>query len=283
MEKINSLSRLYQLHSSFLKESKNIAFLVTALTHIIAISACLFSVTQADLLVVATQENAPIAMDFIIASQAEELPSTKHKPEEENLVEQKVVEQQAENNEQELVVKDEPKEAAPNTTEEIVTNIAALEKVKPIETIKPKNITKKQVSTKKVKKLEPTPEIATAQNQTSLKTQQLENAEAKRIAAQTQEARQTLLAALISEIEKAKHYPNAARKLGIEGVVNIIVQVDSAGNIVQSKLTNDNSPPLLQKAALATMEKVQRNWSKRANVNNQSLSVTIPIRYALKS
>lgn len=93
------------------------------------------------------------------------------------------------------------------------------------------------------------------------------------------QAKQTLMSYLVAQIEKYKKYPNAARKLGLEGVVHIAVTIGSGGNLLSIQTRGDALHPILQKAAAETVAKVRENWKQQGHM--APLSVVIPLRYSL--
>ena len=122
------------------------------------------------------------------------------------------------------------------------------------------------------KKMEPNPQAAApSPSATEIKPA------AQAVAAA--QAKQTLLSYLMAQIERHKRYPNAARKLRLEGVVHIAVAIDAGGNLASIRIDKADAHQMLQKAATETMEKVRENW--KAQATPQPVSVVIPLRYSL--
>ncbi|MDR3174964.1 MAG: TonB family protein [Desulfovibrio sp.] len=95
----------------------------------------------------------------------------------------------------------------------------------------------------------------------------------------SEEERQSLLSALIAAMERAKRYPAAARRLGLEGRVIAVVQIDGQGRISGVRIRKEQAHAVLEKAALDTMLLVQRNW--RPMPVREPMTLAIPVRYAI--
>ncbi len=99
--------------------------------------------------------------------------------------------------------------------------------------------------------------------------------------AATAEARQTLLSALIARIEREKRYPPAARRLGLEGVVQVEVRVDVQGRIISVRTREGQAHTVLEKATRETLQRVQEDWKPMPMP--EATTLNIPIRYSLKN
>jgi protein TonB len=95
----------------------------------------------------------------------------------------------------------------------------------------------------------------------------------------SKEERQSLLSALIAAMERAKRYPMAARRLGLEGRVIAVVQIDGQGRISEVRIQGGKAHAVLEKAALDTMLLVQRNW--RPMPVRKPMALAIPVRYSI--
>jgi protein TonB len=95
-----------------------------------------------------------------------------------------------------------------------------------------------------------------------------------------EEARQTLLSALIASLEREKRYPTAARRLGIEGRVIAEVRVDSKGPIISISVKSNTPQEMLERATLEALQRVRNKWSP-VQVP-ESMTLNIPILYSLK-
>jgi protein TonB len=95
------------------------------------------------------------------------------------------------------------------------------------------------------------------------------------------EARQTLLSALVARLEREKRYPTAARRLGIEGQVMAMVQVDSQGRIISVSARSGEEQAILEKATLDALQRVQAKWSPVPVP--EAMTLNIPIRYSLNN
>ncbi|SNS07384.1 outer membrane transport energization protein TonB [Humidesulfovibrio mexicanus] len=94
--------------------------------------------------------------------------------------------------------------------------------------------------------------------------------------------RDQLVAALIGRIERAKRYPFAARKAGIEGVVTMRVRIDEAGRIAEYSVRTDGAPHRwLCDAAVQTMAEVDPHLLPQGKMET-ALVVEVPIRFHLQ-
>lgn len=93
------------------------------------------------------------------------------------------------------------------------------------------------------------------------------------------QAQHNLLAYLHSQILRYKRYPNSARRLGLEGVVNINIKIDSNGHLVTARLMSKESHPILRDATLNIIKNLKKNWSQQMTA--KAINVTIPVRYLL--
>lgn len=96
-----------------------------------------------------------------------------------------------------------------------------------------------------------------------------------------EEARQTLLSALIARLEREKRYPVAARRLGLEGQVMAVVRVDAQGRITSVSANADEAQAVLERATLEALQRVQENW--KPTPVPEPMTLRIPVRYSLKN
>ena len=232
--------------SNLTRKSKHTGFAGMFLIHGSIICACLFMASQAN----TTLLPPPVeAIEFTLtepvaapAPVAEATPPPVQEPE------------------------PEPEQAPPSPVEEV----PVLKQVPP----KPKAEKPKPKVPKRVETTLPAPMSPTAPSAAV----EAERQAAARTAAV---ARQTLLSALIARIEKEKRYPNAARKLGLEGTVTVLVQVDASGRILSVRAKQGAAHSLLEKATMETLNKVQEKWTPVAVP--EAMTFSIPIRYDLKN
>lgn len=93
------------------------------------------------------------------------------------------------------------------------------------------------------------------------------------------QVRQTLLSYLVYQVEKYKHYPPAARRLSLEGKVDITVRVDTSGGITSINISQNGIHPILYKATQKTMRKVRQTWKKQPSP--QAMTLVVPLRFSL--
>jgi len=82
------------------------------------------------------------------------------------------------------------------------------------------------------------------------------------------------------EVGKALEYPESARKAGIEGMVDVALQIDEKGKIVASKIAKSLDPDC-DKAALEALKAVK--WKPALKKGKPvKVWVTVPVKFALK-
>lgn len=94
------------------------------------------------------------------------------------------------------------------------------------------------------------------------------------------QAQRTTLSFLMAQLERYKKYPMPARRLGLEGVVNVLVIIDGKGLLQDLRRADEKAHPILQKATDQMLAKVRANWKNQAA--GQAISIVIPIRYTLR-
>lgn len=96
----------------------------------------------------------------------------------------------------------------------------------------------------------------------------------------TGEQTQALLARVVEQLEKHKRYPQAARKLGLEGVVRLQVRFSPQGGMVHIRLLDSKAHAMLCKSGLESMRKVQELWA--AQPLERETVLDIAVRYTLE-
>lgn len=82
------------------------------------------------------------------------------------------------------------------------------------------------------------------------------------------------------EAVKFLKYPETARKAGISGMVEVALQIDKKGKIVDSKIAKSLDPEC-DKAALEALKSVSWNPAIK-NGKPVKVWVTVPVRFKLK-
>ncbi|MDR0499219.1 MAG: TonB family protein [Holophagales bacterium] len=96
-----------------------------------------------------------------------------------------------------------------------------------------------------------------------------------------EEAKQAVISVLVASLEREKRYPAAAHRLGIEGQVMALVRVDSQGRIVSTSAKGNEPEPMLERATLEALQRVQKKWTPMPLP--EPMTLNIPIRYNLEN
>jgi len=96
----------------------------------------------------------------------------------------------------------------------------------------------------------------------------------------TEKTKQAVLSLLIASLEREKRYPAAARRLGIEGQVMASVHLNSQGRIISASAKGSESEPMLERATLEALQRVQKKWLPIPLT--ESMILNVPIRYSLE-
>jgi len=131
-----------------------------------------------------------------------------------------------------------------------------------------------EVQSKPAQFVEPFPERASAPATAHRPEQGRESGTQK-----IEEAKQAVLSSLIAGLEREKRYPTAARRLGIEGQVTASVHLDSQGRIISASVKRNESEPMLERATVEALERVQKKWNPMPLP--EPMILNIPIRYNL--
>jgi protein TonB len=89
-----------------------------------------------------------------------------------------------------------------------------------------------------------------------------------------------IIAALVAAVEQHKRYPQAARRAGYEGIVQISVRIDRQGFIRGYELTGGSGRPLLDDAAVAIFRRIGDIRIASVSID-RDLTLIVPVRYAL--
>ena len=84
-------------------------------------------------------------------------------------------------------------------------------------------------------------------------------------------------------MRRAREYPRAARRQGLEGVVLVELVVDSAGRLVSAKVARSSGHEVLDAAALADVRRLEQLPEPPRALNRRSLKLHIPFEYRLQA
>lgn len=76
-------------------------------------------------------------------------------------------------------------------------------------------------------------------------------------------------------------YPNPARELGLEGTVNLILHLSSAGGLLDTLVKNSSGHDLLDEAAVEVAKKITAYPSFPPSVDKKDIWIEVPIVYQL--
>ena len=92
------------------------------------------------------------------------------------------------------------------------------------------------------------------------------------------EVKNQIASLLVALVERKKKYPKIARRNGIEGVVEVLFEIDTTGKVVRGTLVKSSGASSLDNA---TQDLAQRICGTDFNIDNKGLRIKIPIRYHL--
>jgi protein TonB len=84
-------------------------------------------------------------------------------------------------------------------------------------------------------------------------------------------------------MRRAREYPRAARRQGLEGVVLVELVVDSAGGLVSARVVKSSGYEVLDSAALSDVRRLERLPEPPRALNRKSLKLHIPFEYRLQA
>jgi len=112
----------------------------------------------------------------------------------------------------------------------------------------------------------------------------LENSSAAEVAGEGEQMDKAeidqLIAALVAVVEQHKRYPQAARRAGYEGTVEVRVSIDRHGFIRGYELIGGSGRSVLDDAAVAIFRRIE-GIRIPAGLIRRDLTLIVPVRYAL--
>jgi protein TonB len=100
---------------------------------------------------------------------------------------------------------------------------------------------------------------------------------------ETGQARESFEARLLSQLNRFKQYPRAARQAHIEGVVMLHFVMDADGKVLSAEIAKSSGRPLLDEEALALIRRAQPLPALPADFPTKTLDAVVPIEFSLNS
>jgi len=142
--------------------------------------------------------------------------------------------------------------------------------------------TKKELIAKPVKTLKTVSKAAKTPEKSSKRTVV---AKLSTAAPATNSLPESTTSLLYSDLERAFalhfYYPRIAIKRGWQGEVKISLRIESDGHLTRVRLLNGSGHSLLDKAAMASIGKVQLLSSAIALLDGQTMDLVLPVEYRL--
>lgn len=96
-------------------------------------------------------------------------------------------------------------------------------------------------------------------------------------------ARQTWYSQLAAHLARHKRYPSSARRRGQEGVAKLSFVVDRNGQVLEFKLVGSSGYRSLDEAVIKMLKQAEPLPKFPAEMTQDSLSITVPVQFAIKS
>jgi periplasmic protein TonB len=87
---------------------------------------------------------------------------------------------------------------------------------------------------------------------------------------------------LLKHLQQFKNYPAGAREHGEQGVVMLAFTMDRNGKVLSRQIVSSSGHPDLDAEVLALVERAQPLPAFPASMNEDQLSLTVPIRFSLR-
>ena len=97
------------------------------------------------------------------------------------------------------------------------------------------------------------------------------------------QAQESFEARLLSQLNRFKQYPRAARQARIEGVVMLHFVMDADGKVLSAEIAKSSGRPLLDEEALALIRRAQPLPALPADFPTRTLDAVVPIEFSLNS
>jgi protein TonB len=89
--------------------------------------------------------------------------------------------------------------------------------------------------------------------------------------------------ALVTWLERRKHYPSAARRQRLEGRVVLRIVVERDGSVSHARIASSSGHESLDRAALALIDRAGRAPPLPDGFRADRVEITVPLSYSLSS
>ncbi|SEF62463.1 energy transducer TonB [Marinobacterium lutimaris] len=96
-------------------------------------------------------------------------------------------------------------------------------------------------------------------------------------------ARQTWFSQVAAHLARHKRYPSSARRRGQEGVAKLSFVVDRNGQVLEFKLVGSSGFRSLDEAVIRMLKQAEPLPKFPAEMTQDSLSITVPVQFAIQS
>ncbi|TCK02674.1 energy transducer TonB [Marinobacterium mangrovicola] len=96
-------------------------------------------------------------------------------------------------------------------------------------------------------------------------------------------ARQTWFSQVAAHLARHKRYPSSARRRGQEGVAKLSFVVDRNGQVLEFKLVGSSGYRSLDEAVIRMLKQAEPLPKFPAEMTQDSLSITVPVQFAIQS
>lgn len=87
---------------------------------------------------------------------------------------------------------------------------------------------------------------------------------------------------ILTQLERHKGYPAAARARGQTGVAEIAFTIDRRGRVITSRILRSSGVSSLDQEALATLKRAQPFPAPPADLSGATFEFTVPIRFSIR-
>jgi protein TonB len=87
---------------------------------------------------------------------------------------------------------------------------------------------------------------------------------------------------IVTQIERHKSYPHAARERGETGVVQLAFSIDREGRVVSSQVVQSSGYPALDQETIETVRRAQPFPTPPANLPGAKFDFTVPVKFNIR-
>jgi protein TonB len=87
---------------------------------------------------------------------------------------------------------------------------------------------------------------------------------------------------IVTQLERNKSYPPAARQHGEKGVVELAFSIDREGHVMSSKIMKSSGYPALDQETLATVRRAQPFPVPPNSLDGQTFDFTVPVKFNIR-